>query len=1461
MAEQNSRILALINQFPALADDIEEGARNGYSADEITQRIGEYTKQLRGEGQTPGEVYAELTGRDMAQEAAAAKHVPRTMAETVSGLTTRIVPALIGATAGAALGPPGMAAGLIGGALGAGVGEAGSQLLERGEINPASTIAATLLGAVPGVTGGGAIGRIGGAAGLGAGSAGIMAATEGEPITPQTLIIGALLGGGLGAGVHALEGGFRRAPRGAPGSLAAEARAAANPADDYSQLLAEAARQHEEGVIAQRLAETGAPDPRTTAELLTPRVITETAEEQALRLTRLGTQMGPEGPFVGATPEDLGFRPGPTQSSQPPAIPQSNTASDLAALAVAGQIDRPWPGIYKGPISEGRTQPVSFRQPRTIDLTETVKTLETEPIEAQIAREFAEAAKPPARGASTLEKSPRVWVVPEEPTAAAAAKPAADVPPPPKAARRVRITEPEAASVGDSPIQFRRVSVPDDHPAFLAEAKKLMGEGQQVFPVGSKGDLNALRISGAITADEASALLPHLQRRHTLLVYRPLVPPAVPTKEGRLVSSVYSAAPEELAALQGRLGEHYDIQAVVDPISAKPAGLEIRPNAAGQQALARSLEPLDPALNGRRLFKSVQEVQDYLDAPASKLEVLRRNDTSLVAPEAVAQDVAALRTPVDKSADVAHVAQDYLGGRTVRDPALQQWVVDVSHAPDAKALQGLLKTMPEGYGPMAAVAVRRRAQELGKLNVRMINNVPHLCLSPCQPIPGAQNLTLDQADKLATELQLYSEVQLPVEIQRRSLLGRIKSAAKDTRLVFSPSFVAEGAQSKPLQAIVDRVNQLDDLQHAWRARVLKRFDEAGLRKLELGTAEDVMVGRIMETPELRSNAAFMASQPEKVRKAVAFGESMMREWADALGLPAQSRLSDYFPHFFDRQTIRAEAMMLKAKYAEGTLPPELAKGAEAFVADLDRVIAAIDQGENMATLGLPNALGKRFLQHRVGASGYQMSFLKSFNSYLNFFEKRHFWSSNLEFFRNEMLSIEDQGLRAIGLSYLRDNFNRHTPRAQDAIGNLANTLRTLEFHRTIGFLNVGAALKNGGQSLFTVVEGGPLASKQGFQMVFDRLRNGKDTYIGRLLTDSGVLESVPTWVAPEMRTATSSLKERAIAASGFLFNSVEKGNRTLAFYTGMAKWFQGSEARKAGLTLEKALATEAIPREAIEFARQFVRKTQFKYGPADLPFVLRDPTIGAAFQYQSYTIKSAELLWKWAAREGMTGKAKLGALLGIGLGVAELGKLAGVDLSKVVGVPLDLLSAVNALEGMKDGDWVKVRASAKSFAVNTATQAKFGPIGGAVSSLYGTLQAYGEGKDVTRMISNFFTRDLIPSQAHKITLAYRNYVANPDAAAGANEFVGLVAGFPNAASRVRLAYLQALEDGKTKYAEALRQAYRQRYGNLPVDFVVAGRARAEAAREKLKKSMEEKRLTPKERLRRSLPGYLEQILL
>ena len=51
-----------------------------------------------------------------------------------------------------------------------------------------------------------------------------------------------------------------------------------------------------------------------------------------------------------------------------PELPKRAVGDSLADLAAKGQIDRPWPGIYKGAMSEGRTQPLSYRAPKTYEL-------------------------------------------------------------------------------------------------------------------------------------------------------------------------------------------------------------------------------------------------------------------------------------------------------------------------------------------------------------------------------------------------------------------------------------------------------------------------------------------------------------------------------------------------------------------------------------------------------------------------------------------------------------------------------------------------------------------------------------------------------------------------------------------------------------------------------------------------------------------------------------------------------------------------------------------------------------------------------------------------------------------------------------------------------------------------------------------------------------------------------------
>ena len=47
----------------------------------------------------------------------------------------------------------------------------------------------------------------------------------------------------------------------------------------------------------------------------------------------------------------------------------------LGKMAQRGEIDRPWPGVYRGILEEGRTQPMSYRSPRTVELPESADEL------------------------------------------------------------------------------------------------------------------------------------------------------------------------------------------------------------------------------------------------------------------------------------------------------------------------------------------------------------------------------------------------------------------------------------------------------------------------------------------------------------------------------------------------------------------------------------------------------------------------------------------------------------------------------------------------------------------------------------------------------------------------------------------------------------------------------------------------------------------------------------------------------------------------------------------------------------------------------------------------------------------------------------------------------------------------------------------------------------------------------
>ncbi|MCB7130260.1 MAG: hypothetical protein J3T61_12060, partial [Candidatus Brocadiales bacterium] len=100
---------------------------------------------------------------------------------------------------------------------------------------------------------------------------------------------------------------------------------------------------------------------------------------------------------------------------------------------------------------------------------------------------------------------------------------------------------------------------------------------------------------------------------------------------------------------------------------------------------------------------------------------------------------------------------------------------------------------------------------------------------------------------------------------------------------------------------------------------------------------------------------------------------------------------------------------------------------------------------------------------------------------------------------------------------------------------------------------------------------------------------------------------------------------------------------------------------KVGFSLETALkkGPEFLPEAAKIAADDLVRKTQFRYGKIDLPLILRDPKIGTAFQFASFSIKSTELMFKWLVREGAAGKTKFFTFLSMGLGISTLAGALG----------------------------------------------------------------------------------------------------------------------------------------------------------------------------------------------------------
>lgn len=666
----------------------------------------------------------------------------------------------------------------------------------------------------------------------------------------------------------------------------------------------------------------------------------------------------------------------------------------------------------------------------------------------------------------------------------------------------------------------------------------------------------------------------------------------------------------------------------------------------------------------------------------------------------------------------------------------------------------------------------------------------------------------------------------------------------------SPSFIMERHPAG--LELVRGIDNSARLRAKWMQRhMLELYGEQGLRgrkgaqiEFHEGSLEDIATGYGIENPEV------LPKFTAPVRKAAAAlknkFEELIREYHQIRPGEKIGHIKDYMPHMFDPRDLETALKADIAALRASTSPTAAARLAKAE-ASLQRLLG----NQSLLYEQIPDSLRMRFFETRDGRGGYSFSAIKAVNTYISAMARKLYVEPAVQRGTKLMLEMPAE-YRAFAREYLKDYLG--VGRFRDPAGPIIQGIRELQFVRVMGF-NPTSPIRNLFQQVNTIVELGPRAWRAGIEAALTK--EGQT-----LFNASGHITDVPQ-IFLGKTSLLANRWEKFVEYAGWMFNKVEIGNRKTAYLGSLAKWFEAN-GKKIGFDFETALKKGAIPEAAKIFADDVVRKTQFRYGKVDLPFFMRGPVGGTVFQFQSFTVKQAELMWKWATREGAAGRKKLMAYMGIGAGVATAADL--INLPKLGGSntlpqPVDLIEMFHVAQAITEKDFDKAKAAlvrgtvqawADGLTVKTGPTARF-----LVESSEFLARAQQHGI-TAKMLTDFGKRNLESVALRKVL----NALDQLDAGGNTSDFVSTLIGFPTGEALIRRKYLQLIERGKTDTAKQLLKDYRQaRGGHLPLNYAKVAEIRREAKRERKQDGKTRRGETRAGRIARQFPADIQRVVM
>lgn len=320
-------------------------------------------------------------------------------------------------------------------------------------------------------------------------------------------------------------------------------------------------------------------------------------------------------------------------------------------------------------------------------------------------------------------------------------------------------------------------------------------------------------------------------------------------------------------------------------------------------------------------------------------------------------------------------------------------------------------------------------------------------------------------------------------------------------------------------------------------------------------------------------------------------------WADKLGLPKERRITNYITRIFDKDLVQKE------------FPDELAK----LIRDK-----------------VPGSVYDPFTLQRLGKQGYVEDVWQALDAYV----KRAVRKVNMDP-ALETISKAADTLETSQYNYVKKYVDRVNMRPTDWDNLLDNTikqaigyrfgqrpttvisqkLRQAVYRGTLG-LNPGSAIRNLTQGVNTFAKLGTKYTIKGYLQL---AKQGTGE-----LKKTGVLQD--NFIQDRSLNATRKFWEGVDKKLWFFFDNAEKINRGSAYF--------GAKAKALDQGMNEA--------QAIEYAKDIVRQTQFTFGSIDTPQVLQSDIAKTLLQFQSFNIKQTEMLVNMVKNKEFAGLIRFG---------------------------------------------------------------------------------------------------------------------------------------------------------------------------------------------------------------------------